>query len=670
MPKNGLKITIFAFLALIISCRPLFALAAGGENGAGTPKIANYYLKYEISDEEASELSRWDVVILDMETAKTSPDQLAKIRELNPKIKIIAYVTSEEILEDVNSGYAPLRADLRAGIKDNYWLKDPSGNQLSFWPGTLMLNGADTSADSWNSYLANFVNQEVKGSGYFDGVFLDNLWTNISWFNGGNLDLNGDHQKDKASEADAKWLKGSQHLLAQIRAKCGKNFLIMSNGQADKHFEKDLNGRLLENFPALFNGASWTKAMSDYQLAGSAEQNPKLVVLNSYAKNQNDFRKFRFGLASTLMANGYYSFDYDVTNHGQTWWYDEYDAKLGAPQGDAYNLLSKNSSALAPGLWRRDFEKGIAVVNSTNKTQTYSFHQENFEKLQGTQDVGVNNGDKTNWVKLAPGDGIILLKKSTEIIDNVFVNGDFVRVLNDRNQQVQNGFFAYLNNFPGSAKIIVTSLNSKRTIISAVAGDISVTQNSKVLKKFTAYSDKNKNIVSLAVGDLYGNGQKEIIVGAGKGNDPWVKVFNAQGKQLAKFNAFDSSFKGGVSVAVADLDGDGKMEIVTGSGAGLNSEVRVFSNSGQLENKFSVFEPGFQGGVNIATGDVNGDGQAEIVVGAGPGGGPQVAIYNGDGQLQSQFFAYDKDFSKGVRVAVSDVNGDGQMEILAGIINF
>ena len=167
-----------------------------------------------------------------------------------------------------------------------------------------------------------------------------------------------------------------------------------------------------------------------------------------------------------------------------------------------------------------------------------------------------------------------------------------------------------------------------------------------------------------------GNGQKEIIVGAGKGNDPWVKVFNAQGKQLAKFNAFDSSFKGGVSVAVADLDGDGKMEIVTGSGAGLNSEVRVFSNSGQLENKFSVFEPGFQGGVNIATGDVNGDGQAEIVVGAGPGGGPQVAIYNGDGQLQSQFFAYDKDFSKGVRVAVSDVNGDGQMDILAGIINF
>lgn len=666
MSKKLLKTSIFALLTLIIGFQPLFALAVSD----GTPKIANYFLKYEISDAEAEQLAKWDFLILDMENQETSPEQLARIRELNPKIKIVAYITSEEILEYVNDGYAPMRAELRKGIKENYWLKDSSGNKLSFWSGTLMLNGSDCGTDSWNSYLSDFINQRIKTSGYWDGIFLDNLWPDISWFNNGNIDLNRDGRKDTAADLNSRWLKGSKNLLTQIRSKTGNNFLIVANGQANSNFEKELNGRLMENFPALFGSGGWANAMKSYTLSINSQKSPKLTALNSYNKNQKDYRKVRFGLTSALLSEGYFSFDYDVTDHGQTWWYDEYDAILGNPEGVAYNLLNKKSTTWQAGLWRRDFENGIAVVNSTNKTQTYSFYKENFEKIQGVQDAGVNSGQKVNWVKLVPGDGIILLKKNTEIKESTFVNGDFVRVLDERNQAVQNGYFAYLDSVPGSANVLITDLNDGKATIYSVGGKIMITRQGKTLKNFKAYSDTNPNNVSLAAANLFGNSEKELVVGAGKGNEPWVKIFDRQGKQLAKFYAFDKIFRGGVRVAVADLDGDGKIEIVVTPGNGFHSEVRIFSSDGKLKNKFSVFEKDFRGGVNVATGDVDGDGLKEIVVGAGPGGGPQIAIYNGNGELKSQYYAYDNDFKKGVWVSASDINKDGKAEILAGILNY
>src|ERR671931_485851 len=69
---------------------------------------------------------------------------------------------------------------------------------------------------------------------------------------------------------------------------------------------------------------------------------------------------------------------------------------------------------------------------------------------------------------------------------------------------------------------------------------------------------------------------------AGPGGEPRVKVFDRTGTQLASFLAFDPSFHGGVRVAAGDLDGDGKAEIVVGTGPGDPATVRVFTGSGTL----------------------------------------------------------------------------------------
>jgi ligand-binding sensor domain-containing protein len=68
---------------------------------------------------------------------------------------------------------------------------------------------------------------------------------------------------------------------------------------------------------------------------------------------------------------------------------------------------------------------------------------------------------------------------------------------------------------------------------------------------------------------------------------------------------------------------------------------------------FYAYDPAFSDGVFVAAGDVTGDGIAELITGAGPGGGPHVRVWSLTpvGLVEvSSFFAYDPAFRGGVRV--------------------
>jgi hypothetical protein len=108
--------------------------------------------------------------------------------------------------------------------------------------------------------------------------------------------------------------------------------------------------------------------------------------------------------------------------------------------------------------------------------------------------------------------------------------------------------------------------------------------------------------------------------------------------------------------------------VVAGTGAGGGPRVQVFSGEDRRElMNFFAFEPGFRNGVQVAAGDVDGDGTDDVIAGAGTGGGPRVrAVRGGDGRSLADFFAFDELFRGGVRVGAVDSDGDGKAEILVG----
>ena len=161
----------------------------------------------------------------------------------------------------------------------------------------------------------------------------------------------------------------------------------------------------------------------------------------------------------------------------------------------------------------------------------------------------------------------------------------------------------------------------------------------------------------------------EIITAAGPGGGPHIKVIDsATGAVNAEFMAYDPSFTGGVFVASADFNRDGRDEIVTAAGAGGASHVKIFDGVTKQEiASFFAYDPSFTGGVSIAAFDVNNDGTVDLVTGAGFGGGPEVRVFSGvDFSLIKSFFAYAIDFTGGVFVAAGDLLSDGTYEIVTG----
>ncbi|MCI0358132.1 MAG: VCBS repeat-containing protein, partial [Planctomycetaceae bacterium] len=170
-------------------------------------------------------------------------------------------------------------------------------------------------------------------------------------------------------------------------------------------------------------------------------------------------------------------------------------------------------------------------------------------------------------------------------------------------------------------------------------------------------------------GDVNGDGLADIITGAGPGAGPHVKVFDGRtGAELRSFFAYGPNFTGGVFVAAGDVNNDGRADIITGAGQGApGGHVKVFDGrTGAELRSFFAFDPIFVGGVQVAAGDVNGDSFADIVTGAGPAGGGHVKVFDGLTGAEFRSFLAFEGASGGVSVAAGDITGDGRAELIVG----
>lgn len=155
-----------------------------------------------------------------------------------------------------------------------------------------------------------------------------------------------------------------------------------------------------------------------------------------------------------------------------------------------------------------------------------------------------------------------------------------------------------------------------------------------------------------------------FVVAQGMGSQPTVRRVTGSGEVLSEFLAYHPAFLGGVRLAVGDVDGDGEEEIVTGAGPSGGSQVRIFDLDGTVEGQFFAFDEGGRLGIFVAAGDVNGDGIDEILVTSDAGGTGQVRIFNRHGHLKGAFFPHGRTTAP-VRVAVANVDPDADEEIIS-----
>lgn len=250
-----------------------------------------------------------------------------------------------------------------------------------------------------------------------------------------------------------------------------------------------------------------------------------------------------------------------------------------------------------------------------------------------------------------------------------------VRVFGDRRGRDFHDFMAYDPQYKGGVRVAVADVNGDGVVDVVTAPGPGMPPLVRVFdgrdlslaSQFYAYDQKFQSGVFVAAADVTGNGRAEIVCGAGDPGGPHVRAFDGMTGQLkAEFYAYDQRLQCGVRVALGDVNGDGVPDIVTAPGPGVEPVIKVYNGRGLAQlASFQAYEPAFHGGAFVAAADVLRTGRAVVITGAGANGGPHVRLFDPlAGRMLQEFYAYDRSFLGGVRLAVCDAVGDGLPDII------
>jgi hypothetical protein len=221
----------------------------------------------------------------------------------------------------------------------------------------------------------------------FDGTFIDCMGSGFDWWACNiehgtpyEIDADGDGKPDDRAWLNETWRKAKTDLARKVREAVGAKAVFMTNGAGEWGIPY-MNGILLEDrLDYVLDGRGrWEDVVREYLRWTEAPSKPNVTTIVSSSgieppyegwkrmdakerkalleRGRNLKDRMRFGLATTLMGDGYYAYDLHTRWRGQRWWYPEYDAPLGYPKGKGRQE--------ADGTWRREFDGGTVIVNPT-----------------------------------------------------------------------------------------------------------------------------------------------------------------------------------------------------------------------------------------------------------------------------------------------------------------
>lgn len=192
---------------------------------------------------------------------------------------------------------------------------------------------------------------------------------------------------------------------------------------------------------------------------------------------------------------------------------------------------------------------------------------------------------------------------------------------------------------------------------------------------FFAYDPNFRGGVRVAMADLNGDNIPDLVTapgGAPPGTPPMpplVRVFDGRTMKLfSEFLAYDRNWTGGVFVAASDMGQLGKAVVVTSPDIGAGPHIKAFDvRNGRELDSFFAYDVNSRCGARVSLGDVDGDNVPDIIVSSGPQMEPRVKVFSGNGRrVLADFLAYDRSWTGGVWVAAADISRNGRADLIVG----
>ena len=346
---------------------------------------------------------------------------VSNIKAKNPNALVFTYVNANQLRPDQALGttsWGPYRSTINS---NKWWLyRDKSLSQfVNSGFGTAgdnainmtLFTPKDSSGNTAIDWMTRFfVNTYSKPAPAIDGFFMDNVF----WRPYIDGDWNRDGVVDSQTNPTVQsWLRqGYARYFSLVKTLMPGKYQLGNIGDWGNpsstltEYQGLVNGGVLEGFIgkswSVETWSGWANMLAQYRKVMSASAAPKLVIFNQWGSS-TDYQGMRYGLGTCLLDDGYYSFTDNGAGYYGVVWFDELDQSLGAAQ-------AKPTAAWQKGVWRRDFDNGIALVNPKgNGPQTVTL-EASYLKIKGTQDPVTNSGQTVTTVTLKDRDGIILLR--------------------------------------------------------------------------------------------------------------------------------------------------------------------------------------------------------------------------------------------------------------------